>query len=68
MISLAHIASPVGEEADDAHAGGNEQVVQLILVLVVGVGRAVPALEAAEHHLETIINFRNDIMTITLVL
>ena len=45
--------SPVSEEADDAHAGGDEQVVELVLVLVVGGGRGVPALEAAEHYLDT---------------
>ena len=41
---------------------------KLVLVLVVGRGSSVPALEAAEHDLDTIINISSDIMTITLVL
>ena len=42
---------PVSEVADDAHAGGDEEVDQLALVLVVGGAGLVPALEAAEHDL-----------------
>ena len=50
-VSARRHQVPVCEVADDAHAGGDEEVHQLALVLVVGGAGRVPALEAAEHHL-----------------
>ena len=42
---------PVGQVADDAHAGGDEEVDHLALIAVVGRESLLPTLQTAEHHL-----------------